>query len=200
MVLRIYREKILLVRHIRNLDSTTIARQAYEEQKIQKWPGLAMETANICFELGIEDCNTTHLSKEAYSKILIAALHKKNEENLRFLAVGKCERISREEYGRKEYIDKKSIFDIRQQYRSRFGLTDFAGNYRNDKRYLKTGGLCRCEESREEESHLLSGRCKVFGDLTEGFSDLTDDNELVEFFAAVLSRRDQLDNLPTTNP
>ena len=70
------------------------------------------------------------------------------------LAVGKCERISREEYDRKE----GSIFDIRQQYRSRFGLTDFAGNYRNDKRYLKTGGLCRCEESREEESHLLSGR------------------------------------------
>ena len=77
MVLRIYREKILLVRHIRNLDSTTIARQVYEEQQIQKWPGLAMETSKICFELGIEDCNTTHLSKEAYSKILIAALHKK---------------------------------------------------------------------------------------------------------------------------
>ena len=89
---------------------------------------------------------------------------------------------------------------LAQQYRSRFGLTDFAGNYRNDKRYLKTGGLCRCEESREEESHLLSGRCKVFGDLTEGFSDLRDDNELVEFFAAVLSRRDQLDNHLTANP
>ena len=43
--------------------------------------------------------------------------------------MGKCERISREEYGRKEYIDKKSIYDIRQQYCSRFGLTDFAGNY-----------------------------------------------------------------------
>jgi hypothetical protein len=35
----------------------------------------------------------------------------------------------------------------------------------------------------------------VYGDLTEGFCDLTNDDELVEFFAAVLSRRDQLDNL-----
>ena len=75
-----------------------------------------------------------------------------------------------------------------------------AGNYRNNKKYLKTGGLCRSEESREDESHLLSGRCKVFGGLTLGFSDLTDDDDLVQFFTAVLSRRDQLDNLASTNP
>ena len=93
------------------------------------------------------------------------------------------------------HINKKNIFHIRQQYRSRFGLQDFAGNYRNDKRFLKTGGLCLCLESREDEFHLLSGRCKVYGDLTEGFSDLTDDEDLVQFFAAVLSRRDQLDKL-----
>ena len=157
--------------------------------------GLACETASICSELSIEDCNTTLLDKVAYGKILTEALHKKNEEKLRFFAKGKCERINKEEYGRKDYINKKNIFHIRQQYRSRFGLQDFAGNYRNNKRFLKTGGLCLCEESREDESHLLSGRCKVYGDLTEGFSDLTDDEDLVQFFAAVLSRRDQLDNL-----
>ena len=110
-------------------------------------------------------------------------------EKIRFFARGKCERISKEEYGRKNYIDKKNIFHIRQQYRSRFGLLDFAGNYGQDKRFLKTGGLCRCQESREDESHLLSGRCKVYGDLTEGFNDLTDDEELVQFFVAVFSRR-----------
>ena len=195
MSLRIYKEKVLLVGHIRKLDKNSLAKLIYEEQKLQKWPGLATETSSICSELGIEDCNSTNLEKVAYGKILTEALHKKNEEKLRFFARGKCERISIEEYGRKDYLEKKNIFHIRQQYRSRFGLLDFAGNYRNNKKYLKTGGLCLCKDSREDESHLLSGSCKVYGDLTEGFCDLTNDDELVEFFAAVLSRRDQLDNL-----
>ena len=103
-------------------------------------------------------------------------------------------------YGKKDYINKKNSFHIRQQYRAIFGLNDFAGNYSNDKRFIKTEGLCRCEESREDISHLLSGHCKIYGDLLEGFSDLTDDDDLVQFFAAVLTRRDQLDNMEITNP
>ena len=69
----------------------------------------------------------------------------------------------------------------------------FAGNYKNYKRFDKYNWLCRCEEAREDESHLVSGKCKVFGDLTEIYSDLTSDDGLVQFFTAVLVRRDQLD-------
>ena len=193
MSLRIWKEKLLFVLHLRNLEEKTLARTVYEEQKRQRWPGLAIETENICQQLCIEDCNTTTLNKLAYKKILTKALHRKNEEMLRTFAQGKCERIGREEYGRKDYIDKKNIYHIRQQYRSRFGLQPFSGNYPNDKRYSMTGGLCRCKEAREEESHLLSGQCKVFGDLAEGFSDFSNDESLVQLFSAVLDRRDQLD-------
>ena len=44
------------------------------------------------------------------------------------LARGKWERISTEEYGRKEYLNRKNIFDVRNHYRTRFGLNAFAGN------------------------------------------------------------------------
>ena len=66
MSLRIYREKILLIGHIRKLDNNTLAKQIYEE------------TTSICSELSIEDCNFTHLDKVAYQKILTEALHKKS--------------------------------------------------------------------------------------------------------------------------
>ena len=56
-----------------------------------------------------------------------------------------------------------------------------------------TEGLCRCNEAREEESHLLSGQCKVFGDLAGGLSDFSNDESLIQLFSAVLARRDQLD-------
>ena len=46
----------------------------------------------------------------AYGKILNTALHKQNEEKLWILARGKCERINKKEYGRKDYINKKKYF------------------------------------------------------------------------------------------
>ena len=112
-------------------------------------PGLAAETFDICNSLNIPDCNSTNIGRQDYKKLLLVACHKKNEERLRSLAVGKCERITREAYGRKEYFKKKNIFHVRIQYRSRFGMQDFAGNYSHDKKYKGTRGLCKCKESRD---------------------------------------------------
>ena len=183
----------MLIIHIRNLEKTALARLIYEEQKKQCWPGLALETSAICKDLQIEDCNITKLSKEQYSKVVNVACHTKNEKTMREQARGKCERIQHEEYGRKEYISQKNIQDVRQQYRSRFGLQPFAGNYSKDKRFARTNWLCRCKEEREEETHLMSGQCTVFGDLALKYNDLTDDENLVQFFSEVLARRDELD-------
>ena len=47
-------------------------------------------------KLGIEDVNLTNTDKRTYMKIFVEACHKKNEENMRSLATGKCERISQE--------------------------------------------------------------------------------------------------------
>ena len=70
----------------------------------------------------------------------------------------------------------------------------FAGNYSHDRRFQKSDWLCLCKESREDKAHLTSGQCKVYGDLSEKYSDLTDDNNLVQFFSEVLARRDLLEN------
>ena len=148
--------------------------------------------------MSIEDCNTTQVCKGKYVKILNHGLHEKNEQDLRLLAKGKCERFTSEKYGKKDYISNKSIHEVRIQYRSRFGLLAFAGNYQHDKRFAKSNWLCRCNGAQEDESHLRSGTCKVFGDIVERFSDLSQDESLVQFFAAVLERRDQLDEFLQT--
>ena len=169
----------------------------YKEQKEKKFPGLALETKIICQNLNIEDCNETLLNKTKYSQIVTRALHIKNEQMLRLLAHGKCERINREEYGKKEYISSKDIQSVRQHYRTRYGLLPFAGNYSHNKKYATTNYLCRCNENREDESHLTSGDCKVFGDLLDKFGDLSNDENLIKFFGEVLSRRDEIDKLDT---
>ena len=49
-------------------------------------------------------------------------------------------------------------------------------------------------EEKEEESHITSESCKVYGDLTSQFGYLKEDSNLVQFFYAVLDRRDSLED------
>jgi hypothetical protein len=192
MSFRVWEEKARMILFIRGLDRTSLSRTVYEEQMLNKWPGLAWETAQICMKLGIEDVNLTNTDKSTYMKIFVEACHKSNEEDLRSLATGKCERISQETYEKKEYILFKNISTARQHYRTRWGMQAFAGNYSHDNRYAKSNWLCLCLESREEENHLESGTCKVYGDLTHQYSDLTCDENLADLFRQVLARRELL--------
>ena len=48
--------------------------------------------------------------------------------------------------------------------------------------------------TREEESHLISGNCEVYGDIRDKFENLDDDQNLVKFFNEVLARRDVLED------
>ena len=56
-----------------------------------------------------------------------------------------------------------------------------------------------CEQSREEESHILSGECQVYGDLLDKYSDVTSDDNLVALFREVLARREQLSKQTNNN-
>ena len=84
-------------------------------------------------------------------------------------------------------------------FRTRFGLQPFAGNYSNDRRYYRTNWLCRCQMYREEESHLLSGNCEVYGDIRRRYDNLDDDANLVQFFNEVLQMREALEEKEKEN-
>ena len=89
--------------------------------------------------------------------------------------------------------------NVRDTYKARFGLFDFAENYKNDKRFTGNSGLCKCRRERESEPHLLSGQCEVFGDIRANYGDLKDDESLVKFFKEVLELRDSLDEAKSSN-
>ena len=195
MGLLVWVEKVMLILHLRALGDGTLANKMYREQDFFRWPGLVAETRQICSNLQIEDCNTTKMCKPEYKKLVIKSCHKENEKRLRKQAEGKekCDRIMKESYGKKAYIGQKTISEVRQCYRSRVGMQPFAGNYSHDKKYEKTGYLCKCQESRETESHLMTGKCLIYGDIREKYENFDSDEDLVKFFKEVLERRDELD-------
>ena len=183
-----------MVLHLRSLDGSSLGNKVYEEQKKEKWPGLAAETENICKQLNIEDWNTTHMSKKDYTALLNKACHLRNEEMLRASASEiKCARIKNEAYGRKSYLSSTNIEESRKWFKMRWGLQDFAGNYSHDKKFAKNNWLCRCKTDREEEGHIVAGRCEVYEDLRTQFGDLGEDENLVKYFQAVLDGRDSLE-------
>ena len=105
----------------------------------------------------------------------------------------KCERILTEEYDRKSYVDNELIANVWDTYRARFGLFEFAENFKNDQRFAGNNGLCKCRRQRESEPHLLSGQCEIFGEIRANYGDLKDDESLVRFFKEVLDLRESLD-------
>ena len=195
MKLRIWIEKAMLLLHIRRLDEDSLARKVYLDQVSNKWPGLVQEVEQICLELDIQSPAISKQSHKVYRNNLVSACHEKNKEMLISECEGKtkCERMLNEDYGRKEYVDMELIGNVRDTYKARFGMLDFADNYKNDRRFAGVGGLCKCKRDRESEPHLLSGQCEVFGEIRASYGDLKDDESLAKFFKEVLNKRDKID-------
>ena len=98
-----------------------------------------------------------------------------------------------EPYGKKTYFEKKILSQVRNIYKTRVGLLPFARNYSHDYQFKRTDWLCRCGKAREEEKHLMSGKCEVYKDINERHKDLSSDESLLAFFQEILKRREELE-------
>ena len=103
-------------------------------------------------------------------------------------------RIMKDEYGQKEYFRGKNLVEARKMFKTRVGLSDFAGNYKKSSKFQPTNWLCRCLVNIENEAHLKDGMCHVYRDIREKYDTLEDDENLVNFFSEVIARRNALDD------
>ena len=67
------------------------------------------------------------------------------------------------------------------------------GPYCQSKKFSKTNWMCQCLKTVEKEGHIVSSQCEVYGALRSQFGDLQEDKNLVQYFQAVLYRRDILE-------
>ena len=64
MKLRIWKEKINLVKAIKKLEDNTLAKEAFNDQLEYELPGLVKEVKKICSELSIPDVTKHEVTKE----------------------------------------------------------------------------------------------------------------------------------------
>ena len=192
MKLRVYREKLMLVHHLRTLDPDALASEMYTEQVRNNWPGLAREAEDICEQLGIQSVNETLLNKKQFSQLVDAVLVQKEDQTLQEDSVNmeKMKVIRSEKWGLKDYVATGTVYSVRSTWEVRAYMLRVAGNYSHHSRYLATGWLCQaCQlQVREDQDHLAS--CDGYKDLREGM-DMDDDKELVKFIQKVMRRREK---------
>ena len=135
------------------------------------------------------ECTWYRIESQSSCYWVTEACHIKTESRNKSKAEGKikCTRIFKETYDRKVYIENKQIANARQTFRTRFGLQNVAGNYSKDRRFAQTDWLCRCRKSRENEDHLISGECEVYGSLTQKHDNLDEVENLIKFFNKALA-------------
>ena len=182
----------MLAHHLRNLGSEALASEMYHEQVRNNWPGLAREAEEICEQLGIQSINKSVLSRKQFSQLIDAVLVQKEDELLKEGSVNKekMKRISCDQWGMKEYVRTGNLYSVRSTWEARAYMLRVAGNYSHHSRYLATGWLCQaCQlQVREDQDHLAD--CSGYKDLREG-KNMEDDKELVEFYQAVMRRREK---------
>ena len=177
---RVEKQKVMLVHHLKNLDARTLARQVYDQQKENSWPGLVLECQNICKRLGLEDVNNTECTQREYKKMLDAACRREDEIKMRKEMEGKTKAkdILTESLSLKDYMKGKSLCQIREWFRIRTNMNGMKANFKHDQRRGEENFLCvACGLEDEINSHVMV--CREYEDLRRD-RDLGSSDDLVK--------------------
>ena len=90
-------------------------------------------------------------------------------------------------------MTKYLMAKVCQIFMTQVKMQPFAGNFAKDIRFSKTNWKCRCALEIEQEEHLLSGDCPVYGDLLSLVGGERDDLSLLTVFTAILDRRARME-------
>ena len=189
---RIWREKIMLVYHVSQLDEGSLAKDMLEEQVANNWQGLASEVSDLCQSMNIEDPRTTEKNRKAFSNLVKERCRWKDEarmkEEMQKMKEKKMRTMVNQNLEMKEYVKKGTLYSARKTWEVRSHMLDVAGNYPGNNKYKASRWMCQaCDlEVKEDQEHLT--RCRGYEDL-RGDADLNMENELVDFFTRVMERR-----------
>ena len=95
-----------------------------------------------------------------------------------------------EEFGRKSYMDNKTIVESRMMFKIRSKMTDCKMNYPSDPRNKRDLWMCdSCQSEIDTQSHVL--HCPAYAKLRQD-RDLNNDSDICKYFVEVMRIRSKL--------
>ena len=192
MELEIMKRKLNLIQHIKNLDDNCLAKEIYNEQIRNNWPGLTKECEELCVFLNIPNVITTEMTKGAWKNKVKQSIREKNSQNLK----DKMEKYSKlEEMRQEEKCELKSYFsdmtmeEARTHFRIRSKMINCKFNHSSDPKYRAELWRCSACGNVDTQSHILW--CSAYSKLREGKS-LENDRDIAQYYHKVMCIREKL--------
>ena len=127
---RIWQEKLLLVKVIREQYDKCLAKQVLEEQLTLELPGPVKEVSEICQVLGIPDVSREEVGKSEIKE----AVHHHHQMSLKKEMEGlkKCEELKNQDLSKPQgYFSMKCLEDCRMAFRLQCKMFDCPGNMKS---------------------------------------------------------------------
>ena len=191
MELRLIQRKLLYAYHLEHLPSSSLASEVWTLQKTLGIPGLYTEVTEYMVELGLEKLDK--YTKLQWKSAVNAAIEDKNHKNLleSIKSYKKLDHreLSKESYGTKGYILEMPLSKARTRMRIRANMVNsIKFNFQSDPKFTTDNWQCSCGMI-ESQRHIQNS-CEEYDDLRQ-LHNLDTDEGLVEFFDAVLLRRQE---------
>ena len=160
MKLRIPKNKCLLLKKIKNMDESVLAKEIYLKTKENDQPGLGNEVKQICEYLGIPDLNEHDVQKRE----ILEKIKKKNSQEI-YEELNKSSKMGNIQYMNfnkpQEYFNDKNIENARLKFRFRTKmLNNIPGNFKDKFMYDQSKLLCEYCPTELSQDHFIicSGR------------------------------------------
>ena len=180
---RIQKQKLMLARKIRS-QNNSLANAIYEEQLYMGWPGLAMEAAEICTQIGVTDVNKESVGKGEIDDGIFYSNYKDVKTEME--RYEKLEDIKHEDFRKEQaYMHYKSVEKARLAYRIRTKLVNRVKmNFKN--MYKENVNCDTCKDQKETQDHVMT--CPRWEDERRGL-DLMRMEDMVTFFNNILKEK-----------
>ena len=158
---KIIEKKLGLMFHIKSLDDTTLAKQIYNEQVKNSWPGLTQEVNELCENMNIPNIikSEENMTKYTWKKLVKKAVITKNTSELKekITSYSKLDELKGETRCEiKPYMKELTMKDARLKFRLRSKMFNCKMNHSSDPK--KTQSLWKCDSCMiniDTQSHIL---------------------------------------------
>ena len=171
MTNRVIQRQCNFIVHLKNLKKSDLAKQIYDEQLSNGYPGLITEAQRLCDSVGLPSI-TKNREKEdnkiQWKQRIMEAVERKNEIQLKrkIQSFQKLEVMKEEKYEQKEYLSNLTLEEARMFFRVRTKMVKCKLNQSSDRGNRASLWKCnRCGHV-DSQSHILY--CPNYQDLRVG--------------------------------
>ena len=187
--------KLIFLQFLISQDNENLSKEVYNIQKSLNFPGFIPEARNLISKYNLPNIidQEVHFSKLKWKSIVKKAINTNYENELKSkMTTSKLKDgpMTKESFGKKEYLMKMQPADARTNFRLRSKTFKAIMNMKSDRHYAANLWKCAQCGNLDTQSHIMW--CPSLAPLREGL-DVSNDTDVIHYFQEVFKIRERLE-------